>query len=1089
MPGGRSIAAAAVGISFAAMLVAVVAIVGYAVAVHTGLHESARADSGSALSTGFGLADDYVARSALTMAAILADGTAAETQRSLASVVHSHASLRALLARALPNGGWGDFSWAGPSTENEVFSSMDALWHANDAVSLLWWSNPSSNAAMLLTDGRADLSAPRTAADTAITWSAGVGCYIASANIDAMTGDAPCAETTPGEFSRNLSTFHRVSGACGSSFAPGQAPLAAAPAELSASFAPFNGQASLVVSSRLQIDDASSPLVVAAVHLRTDLDAGSPGGASSDLSSLGNTRIFVVSASPADPSALLLASSRGGNHGILALHAHPLTGGDTAAAMPPALGTLTDPVAQAVFRTLRSDSAAFAGEMAAGGWELSVAVGGVPVHFAAGFRKVAGVPGGGAWWVVTVLDVGAAAGGYAAGKAAVAEGYRAAVASNDAGEKEARAVLAGMAVAACVLAVLLAGACTRAVSAPLLRLSEEMRLVANMSIDMVDDGRPPSALREVEEVEENFRKVCKAIKELRQFVPQAILARSVATMDIHRTYQSVDLFVESDSDDDQDSSSTGSGDVGNNLSHPSKGSLTASNGHAAPSAQAAALSLDKERILSGSDFHRAYTAEISEAGDNNPAAGELQDLVAQVSAGVAGERRAVVSGVELPAAAARVAIGVKRNVSSAAFLAKRRAVTHATVGCRDFDEILKHSADPTYIADFHNGWALCCSGHAKEYGGVVERFVGDVMDVNFNGFNPCVQPAVKAAGYALRVRDRVAAMKAGNEEFNVVEGDLVMGMACGSALVGTLGCQGLKNLAVLGRAVNNSRAMAVVSREIGLDIVIDPRLADEIRGQYRFVPVDVVRLTETGRKQIVSHLLSSRTATAGEWMYTLELATESQYEKAWRCMKNVQDKGLLHVIEALNQVPEDYVARAVALRLKAFSDEYLALSGKPAREYFRVYKPKGLTMSAPDYVRRPSHRALKTNRSMSRPSLGSRRNGSIADSLTSSSSNLVSLAGGLSNHSVRSTAASGNLNVGSPGYRPSVVTDLSDPSRVHSSPSRPSNVCIDPAALDNEVHREDSSFALPRMIPNRSFATTVASTTTSNSGAYLRSPV
>ena len=298
-----------------------------------------------------------------------------------------------------------------------------------------------------------------------------------------------------------------------------------------------------------------------------------------------------------------------------------------------------------------------------------------------------------------------------------------------------------------------------------------------------------------------------------------------------------------------------------------------------------------------------------------------------------------------------------KNPSSIS-LHRKKGVTQVSLGMRDFDEFARRVVDPTIQSDTHSMFLQACVADAKDYSGVVERFVADSIDVNFGGLQSCTRGSVKATHYALRVRDRISTLPA---FFDSYDTEPAIGISSGVALVGNLGCTFIKAPCVLGRTVYNSKAMQAISREIGLDIIMDTRHTEELGGTFKCLPADIIRLTETGRKQAVYFLVGvSHAKEAVEWLYSIQEGRESTYEKTWAQLKTVGEKGsisLMSLIEQLSNITEEPIARNVVARLRQYSDEILTMTGKPAGEYCRIYRNRQATLPQPEFLRRvPTHR-------------------------------------------------------------------------------------------------------------------------------------
>ena len=287
--------------------------------------------------------------------------------------------------------------------------------------------------------------------------------------------------------------------------------------------------------------------------------------------------------------------------------------------------------------------------------------------------------------------------------------------------------------------------------------------------------------------------------------------------------------------------------------------------------------------------------------------------------------------------------------SPGAFTLAKKHVTQVSIGLRDFQEHVKALQDSAAIVECLTTWLQCCTMDAKDFGGNLERFVGDCLEVNFGGLSQCSRASAAATKYALRIRDRVL----GTTLLGAAETEPCIGIATGPALVGTLGGVGIKSPAVLGRTIQISHAMQTISREMGIDIVADANHADELHGSFSLLPVDYIKFSETGKKHLVYFVSGFLSDNGEEWMYCLREASGS-YEDIFMSLQKAggeNEPTLISLIASMESQP-DPIAKVVTARWRYYMEESRVLTGSNPTEYCRQYRGKGLTLASPEEWRK-----------------------------------------------------------------------------------------------------------------------------------------
>eukprot|EP01060_Flectonema_neradi_P010906 TRINITY_DN17999_c0_g1_i1.p1 TRINITY_DN17999_c0_g1~~TRINITY_DN17999_c0_g1_i1.p1 ORF type:complete len:953 (+),score=145.22 TRINITY_DN17999_c0_g1_i1:49-2907(+) len=516
------------------------------------------------------------------------------------------------------------------------------------------------------------------------------------------------------------------------------------------------------------------------------------------------------------------------------------------------------------------------------------------------------------------------------------------------------------------------------VTKPLHILRSDMDQVSNLRLEGGFKDLPRSTFREIASMQASFSALYYAVAEFKQYMPQAVIERGSDSELIESHHLPSSSSSESDSENEGLPPAVSSGHQRVRPIISSTDSFTVSNDQS-----------NRSTLLGESSTFEALSPQFGQGlsdKDENPS-GSLSSKIAPPepktpnSGGLTKIDRYKTEDLQASGDS------LKKRGTLAVYLQRRKGISHVSLSCKDFDEYMRQLPDPSLVVEFHSKWLGCCVTDAKVHGGVVERFIGDCVDINFGGLQSCINSANKATTYAVKVRDRIFTAKNRQcEGFNFPETFLCCGIASGSGFVGNLGHTGLKTPAVVGRAVMYSKAMLCVSRETGMDIIVDQRCADDLKGIYKSVPVDIIRYSEGSKKQVCSYVLGAHNATAGEWMYVVDAQTETAYEKAWASLRRSDNiPSVVSVVDAMFAIQDDPLARIVGSRIKSYLDEVILLTGKPPKDYYRVFRSKGCTVIVPENVRRAS--AKHTHKS------GLSRNRGTAGSMSSfSSSQPVSFA-------------------------------------------------------------------------------------------------
>ena len=309
-------------------------------------------------------------------------------------------------------------------------------------------------------------------------------------------------------------------------------------------------------------------------------------------------------------------------------------------------------------------------------------------------------------------------------------------------------------------------------------------------------------------------------------------------------------------------------------------------------------------------------------------------------------------------------------------LTAKRAVTHVRVGNRNFGSFIRRNGDPDFIVGYHSEWLLSVVVEAKVLRGVIERFIADNIYISFGALQTCTMPTTKAGRFCLAIRERASR---GLSEYLrrtgiTYEGDnyTVVGVSTGSTLSGNLGCQGFKAPSTLGKSVLTAHSMQTVAREIGLDIIVDERTAEEMCGGFVTVPVDIVFHKGNKNRITCFYLRGKQTKdTVGEWMYAMQ-SDNNAYGRAWNTLLAGD---LQQACTEFQELPNDDVAVQVAARLRLYIDDVARVTKKIPGDYVRVQTSGNLPVPVVKFVESSTPTVNPINVSVftleSKPSMGS----------------------------------------------------------------------------------------------------------------------
>jgi adenylate cyclase len=112
-----------------------------------------------------------------------------------------------------------------------------------------------------------------------------------------------------------------------------------------------------------------------------------------------------------------------------------------------------------------------------------------------------------------------------------------------------------------------------------------------------------------------------------------------------------------------------------------------------------------------------------------------------------------------------------------------------------------------------------------EFGGTLDKYLGDGVMATFGTPHPGPQDASNALACARAMLDRVDAWNAERRRQGLEAVRIGIGAHCGQVVLGDVGSDRHIEFAVIGDAVNVASRLEALTRDVGVDIVVSDRLA------------------------------------------------------------------------------------------------------------------------------------------------------------------------------------------------------------------------------------------------------------------------
>ncbi|MEZ0295289.1 MAG: CHASE2 domain-containing protein [Candidatus Methylacidiphilales bacterium] len=242
----------------------------------------------------------------------------------------------------------------------------------------------------------------------------------------------------------------------------------------------------------------------------------------------------------------------------------------------------------------------------------------------------------------------------------------------------------------------------------------------------------------------------------------------------------------------------------------------------------------------------------------------------------------------------------------------RRHVTVLFSDLRGFTS-RSEAVDPVEMVNQLNEYFREMSRPVLDEQGTLDKFIGDAMMAVWGNLlqRDNREDAMAAVRSALRMRRALVSLnkrrteKAGHEGNNVRQG---IGIHCGDAVVGNLGCEEKMDPTVIGDTVNLASRIEGLTKQYRCDLLISGSVATLLQGAFRLQPVD--RVLPLGRTQPVDvHFVVCSEEEAPKFLSAADKDFLHAYQTGYDFASNRNfAEAARHFQAALKIRPDDFLA-------------------------------------------------------------------------------------------------------------------------------------------------------------------------------------
>eukprot|EP01064_Diplonema_japonicum_P003688 TRINITY_DN1238_c4_g1_i1.p1 TRINITY_DN1238_c4_g1~~TRINITY_DN1238_c4_g1_i1.p1 ORF type:complete len:874 (+),score=85.91 TRINITY_DN1238_c4_g1_i1:53-2623(+) len=240
---------------------------------------------------------------------------------------------------------------------------------------------------------------------------------------------------------------------------------------------------------------------------------------------------------------------------------------------------------------------------------------------------------------------------------------------------------------------------------------------------------------------------------------------------------------------------------------------------------------------------------------------------------------------------------------------KRKMISVIYVNVSRWHSVIQGLTDLEIIAT-HSDYLVSALSVVNGSKGVPETFIGDRLVVTFNAVVPCSGHRLSALGTAFGIKELI-------EKKSVLK--ISYSCASGEAKVGSMGCSGMKRMAILSSVLPWAAALEALNKSRSTRGLIDHFMYKDTHQKYVLRCVDGVdykkRLSNIIR---IYEVVGGMTLKEEEWMYQLDEAESRNPYSHWNtAMSKIisQDwEGARDEMEKIKILPEDHDNEMMRIR-------------------------------------------------------------------------------------------------------------------------------------------------------------------------------
>lgn len=189
--------------------------------------------------------------------------------------------------------------------------------------------------------------------------------------------------------------------------------------------------------------------------------------------------------------------------------------------------------------------------------------------------------------------------------------------------------------------------------------------------------------------------------------------------------------------------------------------------------------------------------------------------------------------------------------------------------------------DPEGLTQLMNDFLTTMSNAIHDYGGTIDKFMGDAVMAFWNA--PLDQPdhAVRSCRSAMKILSNVAelnearASEHDDSEEPPTEINIGIGINSGDCIVGNMGSESRFDYTALGDRVNLASRLEGSSKLYGLPIILGESTASEVEGELAVIEVDMIRVKGKNEPERIFALVGDEEMASSEAFVSLRALNRS----------------------------------------------------------------------------------------------------------------------------------------------------------------------------------------------------------------------